>query len=49
MKCLVFYAYPTEPDGQSLQGDYLYKGLLNAGVDAMPCHFKESMQKEYYF
>jgi len=48
MKCLVLHAYPPEPDGQSLQGYYLYLGLLKAGAKAIPCHFKESTQKEFY-
>ena len=48
MKCLVFYAYPPEPDGQSLQGDLLYKGILNSGEVAIPCHFRDSMQKSFY-
>jgi len=47
MKALILYAYPPEPDGQSLQGDLLYKGLLSLGVEAVPCHFKESIQKEF--
>ena len=48
MKCIVFYPYPVEPDGQSLQGHYLYLGLKHNGVDAIPCHFKDSIQKEFY-
>lgn len=48
MKCLILFPYPVESDGQSLQGDLLYRGLLNAGVDAIPCHFKDSVQKEFY-
>lgn len=48
MKILVLYPYPVEPDGVSLQGDYLYKGLLDAGVNAVPCHFRESVEKEFY-
>jgi alpha-maltose-1-phosphate synthase len=48
MRCLVLYAYPPEPDGQSLQGHLLYKGILNAKQEALPCHFKDSMQKVYY-
>jgi len=48
MKSIVFYAYPPEPDGQSLQGDLLYRGILNTGEDAIPCHFKDSIQKEFY-
>ncbi len=48
MKCLVLYSYPPEPDGQSLQGDLLYKGILNTGNEAIPCHFKDSLQKRFY-
>lgn len=48
MKCLVFYPYPVESDGQSLQGHFLYQGLLKHNVNAIPCHSKESIQKEYY-
>jgi len=48
MKCLVFYAYPPEPDGTSLQGDLLYRGLLDAGNEATPCHFRDSIQKRFY-
>jgi glycosyltransferase involved in cell wall biosynthesis len=48
MKSLVLYAYPPEPDGQSLQGDLLYKGLLELKEDVVPCHFKDSLQKEFY-
>lgn len=49
MKNLILYAYPPESDGQSLQGDFLRKGLLNIpGEKVFPCHFKESYQKEFY-
>ena len=48
MKTLVFYAYPPEADGQSLQGHSLYLGIKNLGVEVKPCHFKESLQKEFY-
>jgi len=48
MKALILYPYPVEPDGVSLQGEYLYRGLKEAGVDAVPCHFRDSIQKEFY-
>lgn len=48
MKALVLFPYPVESDGQSLQGYYLLKGLKFHGVDAVPCHFNNSIQKEYY-
>jgi starch synthase len=48
MKALVLYPYPVESDGVSIQGNLLYKGLLYHGVNAVPCHFRESLQKEFY-
>jgi len=48
MKALILYPYPVEPDGVSIQGDLLYKGLLNQGVEVVPCHFRDSLQKEFY-
>jgi alpha-maltose-1-phosphate synthase len=48
MKILLLYPYPPEPDGVSLQGHMLYKGLLDAGADVVPCHFNDSLQKEFY-
>jgi len=48
MKCLLLYPYPVEPDGQSLQGYYLYLGLKHHGVDVFQCHFRESLEKSYY-
>ncbi len=48
MRCLVLYAFPPEPDGQSLQGDLLYRGILNSGNETIPCHFKSSIQKRFY-
>ena len=48
MKNLILYSYPPEADGQSLQGDFLRKGILVAGEEAIPCHFKKSYQKEFY-
>jgi starch synthase len=48
MRCLLLYPYPMEPDGVSLQGHYLYLGLKNLGVDVIQCHYKESIQKDFY-
>jgi glycosyltransferase involved in cell wall biosynthesis len=48
MRCLLLYPYPVEPDGVSLQGHYLYLGLKNLGVDVIQCHYKESIQKDFY-
>jgi alpha-maltose-1-phosphate synthase len=48
MKCLVLYAHPPEPDGQSLQGYLLYKGISQTENLVTPCHFKDSFQKDIY-
>jgi alpha-maltose-1-phosphate synthase len=48
MRCLVLYAHPPESDGQSLQGDLLYRGLLQLKHEAIPCHFKDSVQKDFF-
>jgi alpha-maltose-1-phosphate synthase len=48
MDCVVFYAYPPEPDGTSLQGHFLYKGLKECGNNAVPCHFRDNIQKRFY-
>ena len=48
MRCLLLYPYPVEPDGVSLQGYYLYLGLKNLGVEVVQCHYKESIQKDFY-
>ncbi|MBU0460694.1 MAG: glycosyltransferase family 4 protein [Nanoarchaeota archaeon] len=47
MKSVVFYAYPPENDGTSLQGHLLYKGILKTGNEALSCHFQESIEKRF--
>lgn len=47
MKIAVLYAYPPEPDGLSIQGHLLYRGLKEIGVDVMPCHHQPSFQKQW--
>lgn len=49
MKIVVLYAYPPEPDGLSIQGDLLYKGLKEIGVDVLPCHHSPSFQKQWIY
>ncbi len=49
MKIAILYAYPPEPDGLSIQGDLLYKGLKEIGVDIMPCHHAPSLQKQWLY
>ena len=49
MKVLVLYDYPPTPAGLSTQGDLLYRGLKEIGVDAHPAHFESPQEKEWYY
>ena len=49
MKVLVLYDYPPSPGGLATQGDLLYRGLLNMGVDAHAVHFESAQEKEWYY
>jgi glycosyltransferase involved in cell wall biosynthesis len=47
MKIAVFHAYPPEPDGLSIQGYLLYRGLKELGYEVVPCHYRPSFQKQW--
>jgi len=49
MKALVLYDYPPSPGGLATQGDLLYKGLLQMGVDAHAVHFESAQEKDWYY
>lgn len=49
MRIAVLYAHPVEPDGLSIQGNLLYRGFKELGVDVVPCHHAPSFQKQWVF
>src|SRR4030042_6447818 len=49
MKVLVLYNYPPPPGGLATQGDLLYKGLLEMGIDAHSVNFESPQEKEWYY
>ena len=49
MKILLLYDYPPPPAGLATQGDLLYRGLKEIGVDALATHFESSLEKEWYY
>ena len=49
MKVLVLYHYPPAPGGLATQGDLLYKGLLEMGVDAHAANLRSNLEKEWYY
>jgi len=49
MKSVILYAYPPEPDGLSMQGDMLYRGIKEKGGETMACNWQSKLQKEWIY
>jgi len=49
MKVLMLYDYPPLPGGLATQGDMLFRGLREAGVEAHAVHFESAQEKEWYY
>ncbi|MDY7010253.1 MAG: glycosyltransferase family 4 protein [Planctomycetota bacterium] len=46
---LVLYDYPPSPGGLATQGDLLFKGLRELGVEAHAVNFESAQEKEWYY
>ncbi|MCF7889714.1 glycosyltransferase family 4 protein [Candidatus Bipolaricaulota bacterium] len=49
MKVLVLYDYPPSPGGLATQGNNLYKGLKELGVQVRPAPLRSDSEKEWYY
>jgi alpha-maltose-1-phosphate synthase len=49
LKILIMYEYPPQPAGLATQGDLLFRGLKELGVEVFPVHFRSVMEKEWYY
>lgn len=49
MRILIMYFYPPDPGGLATQGDLLYRGLSELGVEVCPVHLNSHVEKEWYY
>lgn len=49
MRVLLLFDYPPAPAGLATQGNLLYQGLLETGVNALAVHYDSPLEKEWYY
>jgi starch synthase len=49
MKVLLLYDYPASPSGLATQGDLLYRGLKEMGIEAYAVNCDSNQEKEWYY
>jgi starch synthase len=49
MKILLLYHYPPLPSGLAIQGDLLYRGLVEIGAEVHAVHLESDLEKEWYY
>jgi len=49
LRILLLYEYPPPPAGLATQGDLLYRGLQEIGVDCLPAPKTGNLQKEWLY
>lgn len=49
MRILLLYEYPPPPAGLATQGDLLFHGLREIGVECLPVHRSGGLQKEWLY
>ncbi|TSC78563.1 MAG: group 1 glycosyl transferase [Parcubacteria group bacterium Gr01-1014_29] len=49
MKILLLYEYPVNLGSMSMQGDLLRRGLMEHGVEVIPCHYEHRVNEREWF
>ena len=49
MKVLMQYEYPPTPAGLATQGDLLYRGLQDIGVETHAVHLESTQEKDWFY
>ena len=49
MKILLLYDYPPAPGGLATQGDLLFRGLREIGVEVHAANLRSDLEKEWYY